>query len=124
MRHATWWSLSSAALVVAAAVPAGAGGPESKTYYPYRRGMQSTLPGGTTQGTEGDDVMLGTNQCDTIYGNRLAGGPGDGTIRGRDDDDFLNDGSGTSMYPDDDLSFGDDGFDTCVNGETLTQCEA
>jgi Ca2+-binding RTX toxin-like protein len=72
--------------------------------------------------------VLGTWYGDTIFGtegpNRLAGGRGDDTIHGRGGDDFLNGGSGTPSYPDYDLLFGDDGFDTCVNGETVTDCEA
>ena len=71
------------------------------------------------RGTWGADTLIGTDGP-----NRLAGGRGDDTIRGGGGDDFLNGGSGTFSYPDYDLLFGDAGFDTCVEGEVTTDCEA
>ena len=107
-------------------------------FHPISGPLTIDLPAGTYAGDIGHNSVSGaaleferargTRGADTLIGtdgpNRLAGGSGDDTIRGGGGDDFLNGGSGTFSYPDYDLLFGDDGFDTCVEGEATTDCEA
>ncbi|MCU0281442.1 MAG: hypothetical protein MUE66_06375 [Acidimicrobiia bacterium] len=70
----------------------------------------SVVPGGTTHGTAGDDVILGTAAAETIYGNggkdrlcggggddRLFGGPGRDRLAGGEGNDLLNDGAGMNQ---------------------------
>ena len=70
------------------------------------------------RGTFGSDTILGTDGP-----NRLAGMHGGDTLWGRGGDDFLN-GGPDGEYDGDDTLHGDDGFDTCVDGETAIDCEA
>lgn len=85
-----------------AAIPAG-----STTFCFGLPTTMSAVPGGTTQGTPGDDVILGTAGNETIYGNggkdricggggddRLFGGLGRDRLAGDEGNDLLNSGGG------------------------------
>jgi Ca2+-binding RTX toxin-like protein len=86
--------------------PVGAAAtPEQEAYVKNCRGLLPTLPVGTTEGTEGDDVMVGTNHDDVIYGNG-----GNDLICGRDGNDTIYGGAG------EDQLFGNDGRDSLYGG--------
>jgi len=89
-------------LIPLAALPAG-----STTFCFGLPTTMSVVPGGTTHGTPGDDVILGTAGNETIYGNggkdrlcggggndRLYGGPGRDRLAGDEGNDLLNSGAG------------------------------
>jgi len=92
----------AALLTPLAALPA-----QSTTYCFGVPTTMSVVPGGTTYGTAGDDVILGTAGNETIYGNggkdRLCGGGGDDhlvggagrdRLSGDEGNDLLNGGAG------------------------------
>lgn len=89
-------------LIPLAALPAG-----STTFCFGLPTTMSVVPGGTTHGTAGDDVILGTAGNETIYGyggkdrlcggggnDRLYGGPGRDRLAGDEGNDLLNSGAG------------------------------
>jgi Ca2+-binding RTX toxin-like protein len=63
----------------------------------------------------GDDTLIGNAAA-----NYLDGSKGDDHIEGRGGDDALEGVFGN----DDDVLDGGDGFDTCLDGETILNCEA
>jgi len=103
MRGKAFAVLALAALLIPlAALPAG-----STTFCFGLPTTMSVVPGGTTHGTAGDDVILGTAGNETIYGNggkdrlcggggddRLYGGPGRDRLAGNEGNDLLNSGAG------------------------------
>jgi Ca2+-binding RTX toxin-like protein len=65
------------------------------------------------QGLDGNDIICGGDGTDA-----LLGGADDDFLNGSDDNDFLNGGTGT------DSGDGGPGFNSCVNLETETNCQA
>ena len=95
----------AALLIPLAALPA-----QSTTFCFGLPTTMSVVPGGTTYGTAGDDVILGTAGNETIYGNggkdrlcggggddRLYGGPGRDRLAGDEGNDLLNSGAGMNQ---------------------------
>lgn len=95
---------------------------------------EDDLDGGTGKdiivGGEGKDDLHGGSNSDTLYGDggndeidgesgddTIYGGPGNDEIKGKAGEDYLDGGADT-----DDLN-GGSGTDTCVNGETIDNCE-
>lgn len=73
-------------------------------------------------GSSYDDVIRGDDAA-----NSLAGGLGSDQIEARGGDDILDGGEGVLGHvdePENDRLDGGAGNDTCVNGETVTNCEA
>ncbi len=76
---------------------------------------------GILLGTQGDDVIVGTDGPDVIIGlsgdDVICGGDGDDRINGNNGDDSIDAGDGF------DRVHGNGGHDTCVNGERVSSCE-
>jgi Ca2+-binding RTX toxin-like protein len=98
-------------------------------------------PGAQTNGTPGNDVIVGTAGDDILNGNGgddqifglggediISGGPGDDSILGGDCADFLMGGNGNDVLAgeegDDDMIAGDSGTDTAYGGPGENICAA
>jgi Ca2+-binding RTX toxin-like protein len=106
----------------------GGGGVTDRVDFSFSPGAVIVdLTAGTAIG-EGNDTLTGIEEIfgsyhdDTITGdagpNSLFGGPGNDTISGLEGDDKLDGGDGTDTLD------GGVGTDTCLNGESVTGCEA
>jgi Ca2+-binding RTX toxin-like protein len=119
---------------------------EATTEVPTCAGGSATIVGTNNddvlQGTEGRDVIVGLGGNDQIFGkggndflcgegDNAPGSPGNDRLNGGDGDDELygddQGGNGNDRLdggPENDFGDGGPNFDTCVNVETETNCEA
>ena len=91
----------------------------------YGQGGNDTIYSGegndNIRGGNGKDIIYAGNGNDTVDGGSrndiLYGEDGNDNLLGRSGNDFLDGGNGQ------DITNGNSGYDTCVNGETVVQCE-